>query len=277
MPVNVFHRTPPPPTALPYRVRTVGRNRGQPYHSTLGTYHDDWMLTLVLSGRGTYRCRDGVLPVGPGDVGLVPPDGDVGVLMAVPEEPYDHIYCRFAGAEAIRTAERISEAHNRRPFFQIDTFDVVAETARRMCAAGERPGRVPERCIPLDAMLAYLLAQLDCPPPSRHPPIAADSLLDYMHDHLSEAADLDRMAAAFDVSKSHLCRRARRLLGDTLVRTWMTIRIDWARTLLLDTSLTVAEIGRRVGFSDPFYFSRTFRTRVGTPPSRWRQIHSRHI
>jgi AraC-like DNA-binding protein len=43
-----------------------------------------------------------------------------------------------------------------------------------------------------------------------------------------------------------------------------------ARGLLSETELTVAEIARRVGISDPGYFSRQFRSTHGASPREWR-------
>ena len=45
-------------------------------------------------------------------------------------------------------------------------------------------------------------------------------------------------------------------------------RLEEARTLLHDTDLQIAEIGRRVGFLSPAAFSAAFRRHFGEPPSR---------
>jgi AraC family transcriptional activator of pobA len=37
--------------------------------------------------------------------------------------------------------------------------------------------------------------------------------------------------------------------------------------------LPIAQIGLRLGFDDPAYFSRIFRQRIGMPPSEYRSIH----
>ncbi len=49
-------------------------------------------------------------------------------------------------------------------------------------------------------------------------------------------------------------------------------RIEHAQQLLLSqhlTRYTIKEISRLSGFTDPYYFSRTFRKWTGVPPSRW--------
>ena len=47
-------------------------------------------------------------------------------------------------------------------------------------------------------------------------------------------------------------------------------RMAEARKLLAETDLPVAEVARRVGVSDPGYFSRLFGRAHGTSPRKWR-------
>ena len=87
----------------PYRVRTAGCIDRQRWHSTPGTRGPDAMLTVVLAGRGLYRCGAGEIRVGPGMVGMVVAH-PAGVLRADPSDPYLHWYCRFGGAFALALA-----------------------------------------------------------------------------------------------------------------------------------------------------------------------------
>ena len=43
-----------------------------------------------------------------------------------------------------------------------------------------------------------------------------------------------------------------------------------ARTLLLTTDLSAEAVAARVGYDDPTYFSRRFRTVHGLAPGQWR-------
>ena len=50
------------------------------------------------------------------------------------------------------------------------------------------------------------------------------------------------------------------------------LRIRQACRLLDTTGLTVREIGFRVGFEDPYYFSRMFRKLMGQSPRQYRAL-----
>lgn len=49
------------------------------------------------------------------------------------------------------------------------------------------------------------------------------------------------------------------------------VRIQAAKSLLLETDLTIASIAARTGFPDPAYFTRFFRHQIGISPSEFRR------
>ena len=51
------------------------------------------------------------------------------------------------------------------------------------------------------------------------------------------------------------------------------VRIDKARLLLADRSLTVDDVAERVGFDDSKYFARVFKDLAGMPPSAYRRAN----
>ncbi|MFI0262204.1 helix-turn-helix domain-containing protein [Streptomyces sp. NPDC017056] len=55
------------------------------------------------------------------------------------------------------------------------------------------------------------------------------------------------------------------------------IRLGRAKELLTATELPVAAVARRVGYTDPAYFSRLFTRRVGTAPVRFRARQGRSV
>jgi len=274
-----YFRAVPPPTRLPYRVHSVGRMYDNPRHSTLGTYHDDVMVTLFLGGKGWYRWKGEELEVLPGMVGVVLPRRSVGVLMSDADDPYDHFWCRFAGREALATARRISKRYGGAPFFPYERWSEWADSFRLLESAwnAREPSVGEERTRPVDGLLAYLLSLLDEPPPAAEKNLTAERLRRYMHDRLAEAANLDLMAAHFNVSKPHLCRSAKSLLGNTLHHIWQEMKMEWARVLLRESRLSIAQVAQRVGFEDPFYFSKVFRAYAGKSPSEWRRTASSEI
>ncbi|MBD2870326.1 helix-turn-helix domain-containing protein [Paenibacillus arenilitoris] len=48
-------------------------------------------------------------------------------------------------------------------------------------------------------------------------------------------------------------------------------RMNEAKKLLLESSLSVKEVASIVGYENPLYFSRVFRGSVGVPPSLYKK------
>jgi AraC-like DNA-binding protein len=102
-----------------------------------------------------------------------------------------------------------------------------------------------------------------------HDPVVAPTLarLHAQPDRRWTVAALAREAA---VSRSLLDERFRQLLGRPPIRYLTEWRIHLAEELLATTDLTVAAVGRRVGYDSEEAFSRAFKRARELPPSHWR-------
>jgi AraC-like DNA-binding protein len=100
-------------------------------------------------------------------------------------------------------------------------------------------------------------------------PLLADvfAVIDRRH---AEALSLRDVAGEVGMTPGHLTTVVRRRTGRTVQEWIIQRRMAEARTLLEDSDLPVAEIARRVGVSDPGYFSRQFTRRHGISPRKWR-------
>jgi AraC family transcriptional activator of pobA len=88
--------------------------------------------------------------------------------------------------------------------------------------------------------------------------------------HLGEPLSLRDVARELGMTPGHLTTVVRRRTGRTVQEWIIERRMAEARSLLADTDMPVGEIARRVGMSDPGYFSRLFRRTHGTSPRQWR-------
>jgi AraC family transcriptional activator of pobA len=88
--------------------------------------------------------------------------------------------------------------------------------------------------------------------------------------HRGEPLSLSDVARELGMTPGHLTTVVRRRTGRTVQEWIIERRMAEARSLLSDTELSVAEVARRVGMSDPGYFSRQFRRTHGASPRAWR-------
>lgn len=88
--------------------------------------------------------------------------------------------------------------------------------------------------------------------------------------HLADGWGARDYAAALHVTTGHLNRVVRTATGRSLTVHLETAMMTEACRLIAFTRLPLAEVGYRLGFSDPSYFSRRFRARMGEAPSNYR-------
>ena len=124
------------------------------------------------------------------------------------------------------------------------------------------------------ALFLEVLLRLFSDPSSAAHARRADDLALKVKAHLdrmppqTQSIQLDLESLGY--SYAHLCRQFRNVFGLTPTTYLNALRIERAKALLETTDITVAEAAYTVGFSDPGYFARVFRKRVGLPPSRYR-------
>lgn len=99
------------------------------------------------------------------------------------------------------------------------------------------------------------------------------SVTEYIEKHYTEPLTLEVLATASHGSPYHLHRVFKRITGQTPVQYIQAKRINKAQTLLTHTQMTVAEIGRQVGISNPAYFISVFRKHTRCTPAHYRERH----
>lgn len=93
----------------------------------------------------------------------------------------------------------------------------------------------------------------------------------YLAAHYIHPLMLDDLAHAANVSGPHLVRLFRQHRNTTPMRALWDYRVDRGLALLRDTGLTIVQIAERVGFTNPYHFSRLVKIHTGLSPSVWRK------
>lgn len=94
----------------------------------------------------------------------------------------------------------------------------------------------------------------------------------YLGEHPEDACSMRALAASAGYSVAHFISLFRLSFGMSPKEYQLCRRIEKAQTFLRSTDLPVGEIARRVGYSDPLYFSRLFRRRTGLSPTEFRRM-----
>jgi AraC-like DNA-binding protein len=99
----------------------------------------------------------------------------------------------------------------------------------------------------------------------------------FLHDRSHEPVGLEDLAKALSLSVSRTSHLVRELFGTSYQDLLIKTRITRARILLTASNHRMAEVARRVGIRNEYYFSRLFRARVGIPPGQFRRENQKMI
>lgn len=95
--------------------------------------------------------------------------------------------------------------------------------------------------------------------------------VEYVRENYHKEFSIDDLAKLAFISVSALERRFKKYLSKTPKQFVNEIRLENARRMLIETSMPIADIAYKCGFSEHSYFSRQFRLMFGTLPSKIRE------
>ena len=96
----------------------------------------------------------------------------------------------------------------------------------------------------------------------------------YIHANQADPIDLDQVAKAMHVSTFYFCKMFKKATGLTFTDYLSRVRVEKAKTLLLNPHLRISEIAYDVGFQSLTHFNRMFRKIVGESPTHYRDTKS---
>lgn len=108
-------------------------------------------------------------------------------------------------------------------------------------------------------------------PASRPIPERLLAARQYLEEHLAEKVSLNDLAKAAALSVSQFSALFNAHFGTSPIDYLMDLRMRQSVYYLSDHSYNVTEVGRRVGFQDPLYFSKRFKKHFGMSPRHYRR------
>ena len=230
---------------------------------------DQAIVVICADGRGWCELPGRTVPVTPGHALVIPP-GTPHRYGADAEDPWTVWWLHVAGAdvpELLRAGEVGPEG-----------AVLVANDMSRLVALTDEALSAMERDDSTSSLQAcsgaawHLLTRLVA---GRHAP-AGDRVdpvqvaIAHLQNTFTENESVALLAGRVGLSVSHFTTLFRRATGCGPREYQTRLRMGRGRELLDTTDLPVASIARMVGYADPFYFSRQFRTVHGITATEYR-------
>jgi len=224
-------------------------------------------LFWVVSGKLEFRVGSHSWVAGPGQSSVLYP-GDFMDLTAL--ERTRHRWMTYDGPLVREIVSGFG--FGRGPLtpgpFPAPFFDELALHVCRVTPSGQQ----------LAAALSYQflsLAALNLEPQPIGRVNLAEEALEYIRRKYDDPAlNVAAIADHLSVDRSVLSRTFKRVHGITVIDCLNAHRIQVARSLLHESALSITDIARRCGFSDPAYFSRVLQKRLGHGPRAYREKHT---
>lgn len=172
---------------------------------------------------------------------------------------------------------RTCEFHSR--FLADDPL--LAQIALAFRASADRGG--PYGRLLTDGLVATLIGHIAQGQASRGPPAAPATgglaawrlrrVLEYLQANLAEDTPLAVLAGLAGLSDRHFCTAFRQSTGLPPHRYQAGRRVERAKELLADPTLSVTAVALAVGFGSSQHFATMFRRATGMTPSRYRARH----
>lgn len=101
-------------------------------------------------------------------------------------------------------------------------------------------------------------------------------VMDYLSRHYSEVIRLSEVAEMVNMSESSFCRFFKQHTSKSFIDFLTDIRLGAASRALIDSSLSIAEIGYDCGFNNLSKFNRIFKKKKGVTPSEFRDNYRKN-
>lgn len=92
----------------------------------------------------------------------------------------------------------------------------------------------------------------------------------YIEEGYLDLQSLDAVAKGCGVEAAYLCRLFARFHDESPYQFLTRLRMDYASRLLLEDDASVRSVAQKMGYKDPFHFSRVFKSVHRIPPSKFR-------
>lgn len=96
-------------------------------------------------------------------------------------------------------------------------------------------------------------------------------ILSYINQNYNKINSIEEISETFYISKFYLCHLFKEVTGLTLIQYLNKIKIQNACNMLVNTKLSISEIGTACGFHSSMYFCKIFKQELSATPSEFRR------
>ncbi len=266
-----FHTPGPRAQVFPYVVLAAGRATARRDDPFIGRRFSQHLLILTLDGLGRVEVGDRGFDCPPGSLAWL--DTSAAYAHGCPAQSghWSYIWVGLRGTGLEGVFELLRERGS--PVQPISDPDRLAVRFAAILARLQHPTGTlePDNSADIAAVIAAIAAARlpdELANGAQHSPL--DQVAKAVRGDLTRPWQIQDLGAIAGLSASQLHRRFLDWAGTSPMDWVRRERVSAAKRLLVQTEATVGDIAARVGFPDPYHFSRVFRQITGQSPSAFR-------
>ena len=255
-----------PRRANPLTLVMGGREHSNPDYVISRRDFPFYVLEYVVSGHGAVKLDGKAHALGAGMVFAYAPTTQC-EIHTDPHDTMEKYFLAFAGTAVPTRLRRCGVPPGRAR--QLAAHAELTSVLEDLVREGQRSGALARRiCAALFELLLLKIEDTSslaphAAEPAREAFLRCKALIDAQAERL---ATLEEIAKAAGVEASSVCRWFRRYQGTSPYQYLMRRKMNIAAEHLVENGGLVKEAAQRVGFADPYHFSRAFKSVHGVAP-----------
>lgn len=251
-------------------IYTCGYENCAPGHSYGPILRNGYLIHYILGGRGIYKAKGKLFRLKEGDAFLICP-GELIYYEADQNDPWRYTWIGMQGIKVKGYLERTSLWDNLVIHYGQD--DQMRLCHEKMFEADKLP---QNRDLIMNSIMYEYLFLLARKFPSPHYACDekksdyAEEALKFIEGRYCDQITIQDIADHLNINRSYLHRLFKSFTGVSVQNYLLDYRLRQACILLKSTALSVRSVAHTVGYTDPLYFSRIFRQKMGMSPSEYR-------
>ncbi|SMO76867.1 AraC family transcriptional regulator [Solitalea koreensis] len=237
---------------------------------------NDYVLIYCLTGKGQCETQNGTFVLRPNQFILLPPN-EYYCYQADIEQPWT-IYCMHFNGSMINELNESFDLEQFAVPTNLPFNNQILETWKEIYTSlldGYTDENIGYANLCLYRFVSFFLfpnrSQKTIQEPEQEDLL--DQSISFMKANVHKRFSVDEIAETFQYSPSHYSVLFKQKTGLSPIDYFIKIKIQHACELLTGSNLIVKEIAVKVGYEDPYYFTRIFKKVTGKTPREYKEVN----
>lgn len=246
-----------------------GEEQCEPLSSWGAGVRRNYLVHYAISGKGEFVANGKRYPILEKQAFFIFPD-EVVRYVADEKDPWHYVWVEFRGEDCASYLAKAGVTKDS-PVLTLSSETALLDAVRKM---PKYMGLGDAENLRSTALLFDLFAALLSEKERGSVNAYFTKASEYIKQNLSSPTTVEEVAAAVNVSRKYLFAVFKRSCGVSPKEYILNYKLKNACELLLNESLSIANVAYSVGYADALLFSKQFKNKIGVSPSAYRKAGS---